>query len=196
MYFKKFVSISNIYLIISKENVSLFPSQQLFEHKRECLKNLILYSRKYIYNVRERKEEKEENQHTLSLKSRDALLHTSAFLIHVLYVYSDRRGAKSRRDERKRRRTWGGKRRESRRRRREESEELKISHPVVYTERPAASTCRTGCYLPPCYSRARAKLINGKVEALNAPRIYLHVPSPRGSSQGKKYLPLFNSSRV
>lgn len=87
-------------------------------------------------------------------------------------MYSNRRGAKSRRDERKRRR-WRGKRRESRRR--EESEELKISHPVVYTERPAASTCRTGCYLPPCYSRARAKLINGKVEALNAPRISARV---------------------
>lgn len=72
----------------------------------------------------------------------------------------------------------------------------------VYTERPTASACRTGCNLPPCYSRARAKLINGKVEALNAPRVSARALSPRfirfvsrccyESNGGKEYWYLYS----
>jgi len=81
----------------------------------------------------------------------------------MLYVHSNSRGTRrNRRDDRKREREEY--------RRREEGEELKISHLDMYTRgelgatTALASACRTSCNLPPCYSRAHAKLINGKVE--------------------------------
>lgn len=99
----------------------------------------------------------------------------------MLYVYSNGRGAKSRRDERMRGRRWRRKRREIPPTGRKRGTKDKSSC-CVYREAgrrtTAASTCRTGCYLPPCYSCARAKLINSKVEALNAPRISARVYLP------------------
>lgn len=93
-------------------------------HKREYkILKISLFICIKIYDI------KEESQHIA--KSEEAFLEC-AFLIHTLYsVYSSRKGAKSRRAEKERRR----RRKRGESRQREESEELKISHPVVYTQR-------------------------------------------------------------